>query len=426
MRSNWKWLYLVPAAFCIVAMLAVLLASDSHTSQVSKLQLSKPPVPEPTTRPSRRPAMTNPMVARPNMVDRLVFVDSQAAFDAGKLDHVAIAADEPARLVLAEWRETPFPRVGTWTSPEVKCDFNFTELIPSWNASTPPNTGVRFHVRARDAASGRWTPWLYIGQWGRSPITDDEDRVITCDLGCVNIDNLTLDSPADMYQMRVTFLSYDLSRSVNPSLRRLTVSYSGQVNDDEQRRQLQPPVEVPSNWARDIPVPFRAQGVEARPLRSQICSPTSTSMVMAFMGVDRPTEENALAIYDNEYDLFGNWGRAVQRAGELGLDGWVQRFRNWDQVKAMIARGQPVIAGIKFKKGEFPSNVNSSSAGHLIVIRGFKENGDVICNDPASKTRGNGVVYKADELAHAWFGCGGVGYIIKKHASPATMPTAMR
>jgi hypothetical protein len=193
------------------------------------------------------------------------------------------------------------------------------------------------------------------------------------------------------------------------------------VNDDAKRAELSPPTNLDGvNWARDIAVPFRAQGVEARPLRSQICSPTSTSMVMEYFGVNRPTEENALAIYDSENDMFGNWGRAVQRAGEMGLDGWVTRFRNWDQVKAMIAQGQPIVAGIKFKKGEFPSNVSNSSAGHLIVIRGFKENGDVICNDPASKTRGNGVVYKADELAKAWFGCGGVGYIIRK---PTTMPT---
>ena len=70
-------------------------------------------------------------------------------------------------------------------------------------------------------------------------------------------------------------------------------------------------------------------------------------MVMAYFGADVPTQENALAIYDEEHDMFGNWGRAVQRAGEMGLDAWLQRFRNWDQVKAMIARGQPIVAGIK-------------------------------------------------------------------------------
>ena len=66
-------------------------------------------------------------------------------------------------------------------------------------------------------------------------------------------------------------------------------------------------------------------------------------MVMQFCGVDRPTVENAEAIYDVDSNIFGNWGRAVARAapggradirvlppeyewtGPLGLDGPHQR-----------------------------------------------------------------------------------------------------
>jgi hypothetical protein len=135
----------------------------------------------------------------------------------------------------------------------------------------------------------------------------------------------------------------------------------------------------------------------------------------SFFGVDRHTVDNALAIYDAEADIFGNWHRAVARAGELGLDGWIIRVRNWEQVKSYIASGQPLIAAIRFRDGEFPSNIMRSTAGHLIVVRGFKPNGDVICNDPAHREKGNGIVYKADELARAWFqNAGGVAYVICK------------
>ena len=234
--------------------------------------------------------------------------------------------------------------------------------------------------------------------------------------GAVNVDNLVLDQPANAYQFRATLLSFAIDRSVNPSIRRITVSYSGVVDDPAERKKLSPPIQIDGDWvqpARSVP----AQGAEVKPLSAQICSPTSTSMVMAYWGVDRPTQENALAIYDEAHDMFGNWNRAVQCAGSLGLDAWLARFRNWDQVKAMIARGQPIVAGIKFKKGEFPSSVLSSTAGHLIVIRGFTKDGDVIVNDPGSRLRGNGVVYKANELAHAWFDHGGVGYVISKPGS---------
>jgi len=136
------------------------------------------------------------------------------------------------------------------------------------------------------------------------------------------------------------------------------------------------------------------------------------SMVMSFWGVDRTTVENALAIYDADHRMFGNWNRAVARAGDFGLDAWLDRFRNWDKVKAEIAQGRPVIASIAFKKGEFPSSVLSATGGHLIVIRGFTPAGDIIVNDPANPTRGSDAIYKADELARAWFAHGGVGYVI--------------
>jgi hypothetical protein len=345
---------------------------------------------------------------------------------------VALATTKPAQLILADQRLKSFPRSGTWTSNVIDTAFAFTELIPSWNVSTPHDTGVMFHVKTRDAQSHEWSPWLYMGQWGRTPITDPADHVVTFDRGVVHVDNLTLDAPADAYQIRATLLSFSIDRAVNPSIRRIAVSYSGQVDDPEERQRLIREVKIDGEWARSLPVPFRAQGIEAKPLAGQVCSPTSTSMVMEYCGVNLPTQENALAIYDEEHDMFGNWGRAVQRAGEFGLDAWLQRFRNWDQVKAMIAKGQPIVAGIKFNKGEFPSALYPDTAGHLIVIRGFTRDGNVIVNDPADRNKGNGVVYKADELAKAWFGHGGVGYVIRKPEgfvtstqSPATMPTVV-
>jgi hypothetical protein len=139
---------------------------------------------------------------------------------------------------------------------------------------------------------------------------------------------------------------------------------------------------------------------------------------MEFFGIDFPTLTNADAIYDPQWDLFGNWGRAVSRAAEMGLDAWLARFRNWDQVKAEIAGGNPVIASIRFRKGQVKGFLYESTGGHLLVVRGFTANGDVIVNDPASKDKGNGPVYPAAEFAKAWFDNGGVGYVIRKPEKP--------
>jgi hypothetical protein len=108
------------------------------------------------------------------------------------------------------------------------------------------------------------------------------------------------------------------------------------------------------------------------------------------------------------------------------MDSWLQRFRNWDQVKAMIARGQPIVASIRYEKGTFDESEKTQDRetdGHLLVIRGFTPEGNVIVNDPGSRKIGNGLVLSARGMAHAWFAHGGVGYIIRPPARP--LPAAL-
>ena len=347
----------------------------------------------------------------PGMTDRLDFFDSSEAWERGRRERVALRPGMPAALVMEQSGES-FPRTARWTSAETPTEFSFTELLPSWNVSAPQDTGLRLEVRARDARSGNWSPWLYLGSWGR---TGGGKKTITCRQGVVHVDYLTLRRPSDAYQVRVEFQSFSLDKSVTPALRRVAVCYSG-VTD---RRETVGPVD---NWARDLKVPFHTQRDAPKPLAGEVCSPTSVTMVLGHWGVERPVVDNALAIYDDENEMFGNWGRAVARAGELGMEGWLTRFRNWEQVKAQITSGQPVIASIRFKDGSVPSAVMKQTAGHLIVIRGFTPGGDVIVNDPASRDRGNGAVYKADELARAWFDHGGVADVIRR---PGGTPVAM-
>jgi hypothetical protein len=197
-----------------------------------------------------------------------------------------------------------------------------------------------------------------------------------------------------------------------PSVRKVQAVYSRPLEENVVVSAPKLPTRV------DLDVPFRAQGVEDKSISGSICSPTSVSMLLEWAGIDRPTAQNALAIWDDDYAIFGNWNRAVQYAASLGLESQVERFTTMDEVRARLASGQPIIASINFEDGTFPSNVMKSTDGHLIVIRGYDEKGDLIVNDPASKDRGNGIVYQAKELSHAWLvNTGGVGYVIKKPAA---------
>jgi hypothetical protein len=368
----------------------------------------------------------------PDIVDDLILTDTADGFRAGTFRRVALR-DNAIRL--DDDRERSWPKNGQWTSPEVQTKFAFAELVPSWNVLTPPGTGASFEVRVREALSGEWTDWLYVGSGGRTltPVS----RKIESGIARVKIDEMVLEEPADAYQVRATLYNFDFDPKVTPTLRRVGIVYTGETHDPVLRAKLRPPAPADRSWVRDLKIPFRGQGELANPppLRPQICSPTSVSMVMHHYGVDCTTLENALAIYDPEYRLFGNWNRAVQRAGAMGLDAWLARFRTWDQVKGEIAAGRPIIASIRYERGTFPSALMQDSDGHLLVIRGFTPEGDVIVNDPARRPQpdgktdrerqgGDGVVYKANELAHAWFDNGGVGYIITRPTTQATAAAA--
>jgi hypothetical protein len=385
-------------------------------------------------------AISNPLERRDDVADKLDLFDTAEAFAAGTSRRTDVVRRASARsptaaaVVLADDRLKAFPRRGEWVSPEIVTAFPFDELIPSYNATIPAGTGLRLHARVRDARSGAWSPWLYFGRWGRTVVADKEDAAVTRFAGGqVDVDVLTLARPADAYQVRVALQSFDVSASPAttnpaassagaqglPALRRLAVVYSGSVRDPERRRQLLAPpawAAPTGRWDRSLAVPFVPQGDAGPALAGEVCSPSSMTMVAWYAGVPGSygLTENAMAIFDDEHNIFGNWNRAVQRAGELGLDAWLTRVRNWEQARALLASGQPLVASIRFEKGVMPSNpIYQENSGHLIVVRGFTPEGDVIVNDPASREKGHGVVYKASELAGAWFGAGGVTYIIR-------------
>lgn len=370
------------------------------------------------------PIVTNRLAYHPNMVDHTL--------DFGHAGHLGWEAGEFTRaagdinrlgessLVLDDDRDR-FPRNGTWVSEEVEAPFHFTELVPSWMVDTPAETGVAFEFRVRDHESGEWSPWLYLGQWGRT--IHWPARTIRFDHGRVNTDYIVLQRPADAYQARVRLFSYDIPTRENPSLSRLTVVTSGIIEDEAERaRHRAAAILEGGAWVRDLPVPFTFQRSNGPEIGGSTCSPTSVKMVMDFQGIELPAFDVAMEIYDREYGIFGNWARATAFASLHGLDARLVRIREWSQLKEYIAQGQPVIASIRFEEGTFPSNPMRRTNGHLIVIRGLTPEGDAIVNDPAHIELGDGIVYNAEELARAWIERGGVAYIIgppRQAATPA-------
>jgi Peptidase_C39 like family len=335
---------------------------------------------------------------------------------------------------------------GTWTSPVVAPDFDYSELIASWNASTPGDSWIEVSVRGT-AETGETSKWYVLGRWTagdehlhRTSVSGQRDELAT-----VLVDTLATvnDHMFSDWQLRVDL--YRLAGTGNtPSVRSVGAMASNLPDDKKVPAS-------PSGGAEGIVlnVPTYSQethigqypeydnGGEAW------CSPTSTAMVVDFWG-KRPTDaaypegygwvdpsyadpwvdHAARQVFDYQYDGAGNWPYNTAYAGTLGLEGFVTRLRSLTEAEQFIKAGIPLVVSMSFKKSEL-DGAGYGTNGHLMVIVGFDEDGDVVANDPASHLIPSNnevrVTYDREQFENAWIAhSGGVAYVI--HPSAVALP----
>src|SRR5690606_7562374 len=91
----------------------------------------------------------------------------------------------------------------------------------------------------------------------------------------------------------------------------------------------------------------------------------------------------AMRTWDYAYDGAGNWPYNAAYAATYGLDTRVTRLRSLAEIERFVRAGIPVVVSLAFTEEEMPE-AGYGTDGHLMVVRGFTEDGDPILNDPAS------------------------------------------
>lgn len=286
---------------------------------------------------------------------------------------------------------------GRWTAPVNRLVFD--EAIASWQAETPAGTWLEMELRARTAEG--WTRWYSMGVWhsNEKPFKrhsvagqrDDQARVAT--------DTLVMNQQASQVQARVTLFTEDPSRS--PTLRSYGITFSQGDNE---------PGRVPfTGVTTALNVPMRSQMIY--PDGGEVwCSPTSTSMVMAYWARitgnrswDQSVPTVVKGVWDHVYDGGGNWPYNTAYAASAGLEGKVVRMESMAEVERWVRAGVPVIISLAYQEGELTGSPIRSSPGHLLVIRGFDQKGDILANDPAGPTDDQvRFTYKREELERLW------------------------
>jgi hypothetical protein len=129
----------------------------------------------------------------------------------------------------------------------------------------------------------------------------------------------------------------------------------------------------------------------------------------------------AIHTWDYAYGGAGNWPFNTAYASEYGLDASIRHFSSLRDVESWVARGVPVIVSTAWDNTAEDSGrrLDGSSieetSGHIMVVVGFTEDGDVIANDPASPSNDQvRHVYRRDQFERNWLrSSNGTTYLIK-------------
>jgi hypothetical protein len=144
-------------------------------------------------------------------------------------------------------------------------------------------------------------------------------------------------------------------------------------------------------------------------------------MLLGAHGITADIAQVARGVFDRTYNGTGNWTFAIAYAGTCGLAGAAAYLRDLTTAEQFVAAGLPFAVSVSWAAGELPGAPLERSAGHLLVVRGFDERGDVIVNDPAQPAVRH--VYDRAAFARCWIGHGGVALLV---APPAGMDDLVR
>jgi uncharacterized protein YvpB len=306
-----------------------------------------------------------------------------------------------------------------FTSPILDVGFDFDQIVVSWNIALP--LGAYLCVEAMPVFDGRTTSFYNLGRWSgedphapnrRGPIRMSGGKQSNPE-GEVQTDVLVLSRPAQSFQVRLTTACASnqdptVLKFIGVSLLNSSVTPPTMATASESGREL------------ILPVPTRSQ--LDYPGGDAWCSPTSVSMVLSYWSaqldrsdLNRDVPEVAAAVYDPGWPGTGNWPFNTAYAGSFpGMRAYVARLGAVGELEAWIRTGVPIITSVTYSilKGQ-----PDQGDGHLVVVLGFNDQGDVILNDPGTRIAMRKTVTR-DRFAAAWSKSHNTVYLIHPSNHP--------
>jgi hypothetical protein len=318
----------------------------------------------------------------------------------------------PRRIRYDAWRAANGrfarrPEATTWTTPWCEPGFAFDDLVASWEATTDDGSWVE--VAAQRRGERRWHSLAHwqAGQLAEHRTTGGDPEVDT--------DIWRPPQGADAYRLRIT-----LRPSATGQLPTVT-SVGAVVSAGHVRRTSSAPRR---RSERILDVPRLSQMTWSEVGGRGWCSPASVAMVLSHARTPPPATDSstpdlaaaAREVLDAAGDATGTWPFNTAWAAGVAGHGFVTRLHDLRDAERFVDAGIPLVASVAYPPGALRGAPTHGTDGHLLVIRGFTAEGDVVTNDPGAPTaRSVRRTYDRGELERAWLdGSGGVVYVIRR------------
>ena len=291
------------------------------------------------------------------------------------LDAAKVKAVGAVRLPAADGLFKTTSASATLESPVLETPSSFNDVVGSWDAALP--TGSRLEMQVQVRTIKGWSAWYSLG-WAtgsaKGPEFSSAGRQED-ETGLVDVDTLKLKEAAQALRYRFLLSA--------PGRRAVTLKLAALALSDAHSPEA-PPAFVPGPWVTELKVPARSQMDEQESYKHDICSPTALAAVLAFWGKNLNVTDVADRVRDRASLLYGNWPANTAFAASQGLETRVARLQSLDELAREVAEGRPVVVSLTFGPGELPGSPIKRTKGHIIVVTGFTEQGDVIVMDPAA------------------------------------------
>ena len=283
-----------------------------------------------------------------------------------------------------------------WTSPIQRPGFAWDEAVPSWNVARNSS----WTVELRAIGAGQPETWYPLGHWCSD--TNHGSRTSwtggSFPGGKVLTDTLRVEQPAEGVQVRLTGRA--ATRATD--FRLFTVSLTDSRADGTELEAFRPA------WGRSLAVPAFSQADYPEGINSW-CSPTSVTMLMAWwlgqagqVDATPGVRETAHGVFDPGWPGTGNWAFNMAYVGQFpGLRSAVARLADLPDLERWIHAGFPVAASVSYGllKG---GSAAQPGDGHLVVVRGFTAEGNVLVHDPGVRLSRVAREIPRDDFRAAW------------------------